>query len=84
MDLRNIIRNVPDFPVKGIQFKDITTLLRDKDAYRYAIDRITRHCENLNIDFIAGIEARGFIIGAPVAYNLKVGFVQRGQASLSG
>ena len=75
MDLRNIIRNIPDFPVKGIQFKDITTLLRDKDAYRYVIDRITNHCKDLNIDFIAGIEARGFIIGAPVAYNLEVGFI---------
>jgi len=75
MDLRNIIRNIPDFPVKGIQFKDISTLLKDKDAYRYAIDQITRHCENLKIDFIAGIEARGFIIGAPVAYNLEVGFI---------
>ena len=75
MDLRNIIRNIPDFPVKGIQFKDITTLLKDKDAYRYAIDQITSHCEDFDIDFIAGIEARGFIIGAPVAYNLKVGFV---------
>lgn len=75
MDLRNIIRNIPDFPVKGIQFKDITTLLRDKGAYRYAIDQITRHCEDFDIDFIVGIEARGFIIGAPVAYNLEVGFI---------
>lgn len=75
MDLRNIIRNIPDFPVKGIQFKDITTLLRDKGAYRYAIDQITSHCEDFDIDFIAGIEARGFIIGAPVAYNLEVGFI---------
>ncbi len=75
MDLRNVIRNIPDFPVKGIQFKDITTLLKDKDAYRYTIDLLTEHCKNLKIDFIAGIEARGFIIGAPVAYNLKVGFI---------
>ncbi len=75
MDLRAKIRNIPDFPVKGIQFKDITTLLKDKDAYRYCIDQITQHCKTLGIDFIAGIEARGFIIGAPVAYNLHVGFI---------
>ena len=75
MDLRTKIRDIPDFPVKGIQFKDITTLLKDKEAYRYCVDQITRHCKDLNIDYIAGIEARGFIIGAPVAYNLQVGFL---------
>ncbi len=75
MDLRTKIRNIPDFPVKGVQFKDITTLLKDKEAYRYCIDQITQHCKDLNIDYIAGIEARGFIIGAPVAYNLQVGFL---------
>ena len=75
MDLRSKIRNVPDFPVTGIQFKDITTLLRDKAAFQYCIDQITEHCQNSNIDYIAGIEARGFIIGAPVAYNLNVGFL---------
>ena len=75
MDLKNIIRNVPDFPIKGIQFKDITTLLKDKDSFRYCIDQITQHCEGLNIDYVAGIEARGFIIGAPVAYNLGIGFL---------
>lgn len=75
MDLKKIIRNIPDFPVKGIQFKDITTLLKDKDAYRYAIDQITEHCKKTKVDYIAGIEARGFIVGAPVAYNLGVGFI---------
>ncbi|MBN2395849.1 MAG: adenine phosphoribosyltransferase [Candidatus Atribacteria bacterium] len=75
MDLKSKIRNVPDFPVKGIQFKDITTLLKDKDAYRYCIDQITQHCKSLKIDYIAGIEARGFVIGSPVAYNLNVGFL---------
>ena len=75
MDLKNIIRNIPDFPIKGIQFKDITTLLKDKEAFRYCIDRIVEHCKGLNIDYIAGIEARGFVIGAPVAYSLGVGFI---------
>lgn len=75
MDLKSKIRNIPDFPVKGVQFKDITTLLKDKDAYRYCIDQITQHCQTLKIDYIAGIEARGFVVGAPVAYNLNVGFL---------
>lgn len=75
MDLKSKIRNVPDFPVKGIQFKDITTLLKDKEAYKYCIDQITDHCRTKKIDYIAGIEARGFVIGAPVAYNLNVGFL---------
>ena len=75
MDLKKKIRNIPDFPVKGIQFKDITTLLRDKDAYHYCVNQITQHCRSLKIDYIAGIEARGFVIGAPVAYNLNTGFL---------
>jgi adenine phosphoribosyltransferase len=75
MDLKSKIRNIPDFPVKGIQFKDITTLLKDKEAYKYCIDQITKHCRSLKIDYVAGIEARGFVIGAPVAYNLNVGFL---------
>jgi adenine phosphoribosyltransferase len=75
MELKSKIRNIPNFPVKGIQFKDITTLLRDKEAYKYSIDQITDHCRSLKIDYVAGIEARGFVIGAPVAYNLNVGFL---------
>jgi len=75
IDLKEKIRNIPDFPVKGIQFKDITTLLKDKEAFKCSIDEITRHCSKYQIDYIAGIEARGFIIGAPVAYQLGVGFL---------
>ena len=75
IDLKKKIRNVPDFPVKGIQFKDITTLLKDKEAFKYSIDKIAEYCTQFQIDYIAGIEARGFIIGAPVAYNLDVGFL---------
>ena len=75
IDLKEKIRNIPDFPVKGIQFKDITTLLKDKDAFKYSIDEITKHCSKYQIDYIAGIEARGFIIGAPVAYQLGIGFL---------
>jgi len=75
IELKEKIRNIPDFPVKGIQFKDITTLLKDKEAFKCSIDKITRHCKKYQIDYIAGIEARGFIIGAPVAYQLGVGFL---------
>jgi len=75
IDLKEKIRNIPDFPVKGIQFKDITTLLKDREAFKYSIDEITKHCSKYQIDYIAGIEARGFIIGAPVAYQLGVGFL---------
>jgi len=75
IELKEKIRNIPDFPVKGIQFKDITTLLKDKEAFKFSIDKITRHCKKYQIDYIAGIEARGFIIGAPVAYQLGVGFL---------
>ena len=75
IDLKEKIRNIPDFPVKGIQFKDITTLLKDREAFKYSIDEITKYCSKYQIDYIAGIEARGFIIGAPVAYQLGVGFL---------
>lgn len=75
IDLKGKIRNIPDFPVKGIQFKDITTLLKDREAFKYSIDEITKYCSKYQIDYIAGIEARGFIIGAPVAYQLGVGFL---------
>jgi adenine phosphoribosyltransferase len=75
INLKEKIRNIPDFPVKGIQFKDITTLLKDREAFKYSIDEITKYCSKYQIDYIAGIEARGFIIGAPVAYQLGVGFL---------
>ncbi|AHV98521.1 adenine phosphoribosyltransferase [Paenibacillus sabinae] len=75
MDFKEIIRVVPDFPVEGISFKDITTLLKDGEKYRQAIDRLKELVSHLNIDVIAGPEARGFVVGAPLAYALGVGFV---------
>jgi adenine phosphoribosyltransferase len=75
INLKEKIRNISNFPVKGIQFKDITTLLKDKEAFKYSVDKITEYCKKYSIDYIAGIEARGFIIGAPVAYLLGVGFI---------
>jgi len=74
-DLRSKIRNVPDFPKKGIGFKDITTLLKDGPAFREAVDLTAKHFENHNIQKVVGIESRGFIFGAVLAYKWQVGFV---------
>jgi len=69
------IRDIPDFPKPGILFKDITTLLQDGPAFREAILALTECCRRLQPDVIVGMESRGFIFGAPVAYELGVGFV---------
>lgn len=75
MNLQDKIRNVPDFPQPGIQFKDITTLLKDGEAFRLAIDRLAETYKQQSIDVVIGPEARGFVVGAPVAYVLGAGFV---------
>lgn len=75
MDFKNYIRVIPDFPQPGIRFKDITTLLKDPIAYQAAIDELKALVKHLEIDLIAGPEARGFVIGAPLALALGVGFV---------
>ncbi len=69
------IRSVPDFPKKGIMFRDITTLLKNPDAFRQSIDLISAKYSSLKIDKVVGIESRGFVFGAPVAYTLRCGFV---------
>ncbi len=75
MDLKNMIREVPDFPTKGIGFKDITTLLKDQDALRYTSNRIVQEFRGKNITKVLGIESRGFILGGLLAYELNAGFV---------
>jgi adenine phosphoribosyltransferase len=75
MDLRQCIRDVPDFPKAGIIFKDITTLLKDKDAFRHVIDTLAAHYKGKEIDQIVAIESRGFIFGSALAYELGTGFV---------
>ena len=75
MDLKEWIRDIPDYPKQGIIFKDITTLLKEKDAYRKAIDMLAGHYENRSIDQIVAIESRGFIFGSALAYRLHTGFV---------
>ncbi|MEH7418532.1 adenine phosphoribosyltransferase [Neobacillus drentensis] len=74
MDLREFITIVPDWPKPGIKFKDITPLMNDGEAYKYATDQIVEYAKEKQIDIIVGPEARGFIIGCPVAYSLGVGF----------
>ncbi len=75
MELKSKIRIIEDFPEKGISFKDITTLLKDGKAFKDVIDRIVEDLKGKEIDYIAGPEARGFVIGSAVAYALGVGFI---------
>ncbi|MET3699986.1 adenine phosphoribosyltransferase [Bacillus oleivorans] len=74
MDLKQYITIVEDWPKPGIRFKDITTLMDNGEAYKYATDQIVEYAREKNIDLVVGPEARGFIIGCPVAYALGVGF----------
>ena len=74
-DLKALIRDVPDFPQPGVLFRDITPLLHDTTAYRYVIDELTERIDALSPDIIVGIESRGFLFGAPVAYKLGLPFV---------
>lgn len=74
-DLKRMIREVPDFPKKGILFYDITTLLKDKSGFRTVIDTLTEQIRPLQPDAVLGIEARGFIFAPALAYNLGTGFV---------
>lgn len=77
MDLRAKIRDVPDFPKKGVLFKDITTLLKEGPAFHEAIDGMVQMLRdaNIKVDKVAAVESRGFIFGAPIAYSLGVGVV---------
>lgn len=74
-DLKNLIREVPDFPKPGILFYDLTTLLKDKDGLQKVINALTDQYQGKNIDKVVGIEARGFIFAPTLAYNLNAGFV---------
>lgn len=74
MDLKDAIRTVPDYPKPGVMFRDITTLLGNPRALRMAIDRLVEPYVGAGIDKVAGIEARGFVLGGAVAHQLSVGF----------
>ena len=75
MTIKTLIRTIPHYPHQGIMFRDITTLLKDPVGLKLAVDEIARRGAEQKIDKVVGIESRGFIIGAPVAYRLGVGFV---------
>jgi adenine phosphoribosyltransferase len=74
-DLRSSIRNIPDYPKPGIMFRDITTLLGDARAFRRAVDELVQPWAGSKIDKVAGIEARGFILGGAVAHQVSAGFI---------
>jgi len=75
VDLRRFIRDVPDFPKKGVVFKDITPLLQDKEALRYALDHLAAHFKGKGITKVIGIESRGYIFAPAIAVSLGAGFV---------
>lgn len=75
MDLSKVIRTVPDFPQKGILFRDITTILKDPEALHEAVDQICDQLKDVEFDYVLGPESRGFIFGVPVAYAMHKGFI---------
>ena len=75
MDLKSVIRTIPDYPKPGIMFRDITTLLTDARGFRCAVDEMVQPLAGAKIDKVAGIEARGFILGGAIAHQLSVGFI---------
>jgi adenine phosphoribosyltransferase len=75
MDLKKYIRNIPDFPKRGILFRDITTLLKDKKAFRCTVNELSKKYKNKKIDVVVAVEARGFILGGAIAEKLGAGFV---------
>ncbi len=73
--LEDYIRTIPNFPKDGIMFRDITTVLQDKDGLQLAIDSMQKNLDGVDFDVVVGAESRGFIFGMPIAYNLKKSFV---------
>lgn len=75
MDLTKTIRSIPDWPIKGVIFRDLTTLMQNPEAYKAACDELYERYKGMNIEKIVGIDARGFVFGGVLAYLLNVGFV---------
>ncbi len=73
--IQSSIRDIPDYPKKGILFKDITPVLKDKELFRLCIDEFCKRLEEIDFDYVVGIESRGFILGSAIAYKMKKGFV---------
>lgn len=74
MNLKDYITIVPDWPKKGVQFKDISSLMNDGKAYKEATDQIVAYAKEKDVDLVVGPEARGFIVGCPISYALEIGF----------
>ena len=75
MDFKALIRDIPDFPKPGILFRDLTTLWKDPEGWRSLVDQMAEVCQGLSPQYIAGMESRGFILGAAIAYKLGIGFI---------
>ena len=75
MNLKNTIREIPDYPEKGINFKDITTMLKNPEAFKFVVDEISKTYENRGVTKVVSLESRGFIVGGALAYHLNAGFV---------
>lgn len=75
LDLKEIIRSIPDFPEKGVMFRDITTVLQNPEALKFAVDKMVEAVKDMDFDLIAGPESRGFIFGVPISYILGKGFI---------
>ena len=75
MSIESLIRSIPDYPKKGVIFRDITTLLQDPSGFRRAVDELVQPFAGSNVHCVAGIEARGFILGGAVAHQLSTGFI---------
>ena len=74
-ELRAKVRDIKDFPTEGILFKDITTLLKEGPAWRFAVDSLASHYQHERVDLVVGVESRGFIFGGAIAHQLNAGFV---------
>ncbi|MFT6068173.1 MAG: adenine phosphoribosyltransferase [Bacteriovoracaceae bacterium] len=75
MPIKSRIRTIPNFPKEGIMFRDVTTLMKDPEGFKLTIDGLVKQYKDRDIDVIVGIEARGFVLGAAMAYNMGLGFV---------
>jgi len=75
LDLKALIREIPDFPRPGVNFKDITTAMKHPEALRYIVQSMADHFRDRGVEMVVGVESRGFIFGAPLAYELGTGFV---------
>lgn len=74
-ELKDYVRSIPDFPEKGIIFRDVTTVLQDAEGFQKSIDSMQENLKDIEFDLVLGAESRGFLFGAPIAYNMKKGFI---------